>query len=46
MANYPRFTLNVTAEIDEFKQTMIAWANELTRELDTEDIRQAAVPFY
>ena len=44
MANYPRFTLNVQAEIDEFKRTMIAWANELTRELDTEDIRQAAVP--
>jgi len=44
MANYPRFTLNVQAEIDEFKKTMIAWANELTRELDNEDIKVAAAP--
>jgi hypothetical protein len=44
MANYPRFTLNVQAEIDEFKRTMIAWANELTRELDSEDIKTAALP--
>jgi len=44
MANYPRFTLNIQAEIEEFKKTMIAWANELTRELDNEDIKVAAAP--
>ncbi len=44
MANYPRFTLNIQSEIEEFKKTMIAWANELTRELDNEDIKVAAAP--
>lgn len=44
MANYPRFTLNISDDIQRFKETMIAWANELTRELDTNDLKVAARP--
>ena len=40
----PEISRSLGQSINEFKKTMIAWANELTRELDNEDIKVAAAP--
>lgn len=44
MANYPKFPIRRPASTDELHGDMSRWANELTRELNTEDIRQTNAP--
>ena len=44
MANYPKYPINKPATADELHSDLTRWANELTRELDTEDLRKNSTP--
>jgi hypothetical protein len=44
MANYPKFPLNRPSTAEELHASLTIWANELTRELDTENLRQSSTP--
>ena len=44
MANYPKYPVNKPASADELHSDLTRWANELTRELDTESLRQDSAP--
>jgi len=44
MANYPKFPIRKPVVVDDLHTDVSRWANELTRELDTENLRQATKP--
>lgn len=44
MANYPKFPLLPAQTSEELHSDITQWANELTRELDTEDQNQTNAP--
>lgn len=44
MANYPKFPIRKPPTADELHTDVSRWANELTRELDTENLRQNSAP--
>ena len=44
MANYPKFPPNKPSTTEELHNSITIWANELTRELDTENLRQDSAP--
>lgn len=44
MANYPKFPLQKPLDADQLHNDVSRWANELTRELDTEHLRQSSAP--
>jgi len=44
MASYPKFPMTKPPSMDELHTDITRWANELTRELDTEDLRKNSAP--
>jgi len=44
MANFPKYPIGKPATADELHSDLTRWANELTRELDTESLRQDSTP--
>tara|TARA_R100000231_G_scaffold41478_1_gene36205 strand:+ start:3420 stop:3686 length:267 start_codon:yes stop_codon:yes gene_type:complete len=44
MASYPKFPIMKPPSVDELHTDISRWANELTRELDTEDLRKDSAP--
>ena len=44
MASYPKFPLTKPSNADELHTDISRWANELTRELGTEDLRKNSTP--
>ena len=44
MASYPKFPITKPNSTDELHTDICRWANELTRELDTEDLRKNSAP--
>lgn len=44
MASYPKFTVRKPVDASELHDDMFRWANELTRELDSNDLKQRSAP--